>query len=114
MKSIKDVFLQFEKIGFFSRINEEVWPTAFKCATVSTDELHLLRKVKNIVRRGRIESLEHDKIIFKDKRFANYSTNYYRLLINFILSSIELTNILILGERCPQRHKLNLAKLNGE
>ena len=97
MKSIKDVFLQYEKIGFFSRINEDVWPTAFKCATVSTDELHLLRKVKNIVRRGRIESLEHDKIIFKDKRFANHSTNFYRLFI-FILSSLELTKILILGE----------------
>ena len=80
MKSIKDIFLQFEKIGFFSRINEEVWPTAFKCATVSTDELHLLRKVKNIVRRGRIESLEHDKIIFKDKRFANYSITSYLLI----------------------------------
>ena len=76
MKNVKDIFLQYEKIGFFSRINEEVWPTAFKCATVSTDELHLLRKVKNIVRRGRIESLEHDKIIFKDKRFVNHSTNH--------------------------------------
>ena len=106
MKSIKDVFLQFEKIGFFSRINEEVWPTAFKCATVSTDELHLLRKVKNIVRRGRIESLEHDKIIFKDKRFAIHSKNYYRLLNNFILSSTELTNIPIFAGRCPQqRHQ---------
>ena len=83
MKSVKDIFLQYEKIGYFSRINEEVWPTAFKCATVSTDELHLLRKVKNIVRRGRIESLEHDKIVFKDKRFANHSTNYYRLGIHF-------------------------------
>ena len=83
MKSVKDIFLQYEKIGYFSRINEDVWPTAFKCATVSTDELHILRKVKNIVRRGRIESLEHDKIIFKDKRFANHSTNYYTLLIHF-------------------------------
>ena len=36
MKSVKDIFLHYEKIGYFSRINEEVWPTAFKCATVST------------------------------------------------------------------------------
>ena len=39
VKSIKDIFLQFETIGFFSRINEEVWPTAFKCATVSKGQL---------------------------------------------------------------------------
>ena len=71
MKNIKDIFLKLETFGFFSRIDEEVWPTAFKCATVSTAELHLLRKVKNVVRRGRIESLENDKIIFKDKRFEN-------------------------------------------
>jgi len=50
------------------RIDESRLPTAFKCATVSKDELPLLRMVKNIIRRGRIESLEKDKIIFKDKR----------------------------------------------
>ena len=47
------------------RIDESRLPTAFKCSTVSKDELPLLRKVKNIIRRGRIESLEKDKIIFK-------------------------------------------------
>ena len=52
------------------RIDESRLPTAFKCATVSKDELPLLRKVKNIIRRGRIESLEKDKIIFKDKRYG--------------------------------------------
>ena len=110
MKCVKDIFLQYEKIGFFSRINEEVWPTAFKCATVSTDELHLLRKVKNIVRRGRIESLEHDKIIFKDKRFANHSTNYYRLhRYSFSYCHPEFKNIPSFWESqyiiVVQRHK---------
>ena len=46
------------------RIDEKRIPTAFKCATVSTDELILLKKVKNIIRNGRIESLEKDKIVF--------------------------------------------------
>ena len=52
------------------RIDEKRIPTAFKCATVSTEELILLKKVKNIIRNGRIESLEKDKIVFKDKRFV--------------------------------------------
>ena len=52
------------------RIDENRIPTAFKCATVSTEELILLKKVKNIIRNGRIESLEKDKIVFKDKRFV--------------------------------------------
>ena len=93
MKNIKDIFLKLETFGFFSRIDEEVWPTAFKCATVSTAELHLLRKVKNVVRRGRIESLENDKIIFKDKRFEN-------LTIVQIISSYLFSEYIIYPWKC--------------
>ena len=59
------------------RIDEKRIPTAFKCATVSTDELILLKKVKNIIRSGRIESLEKDKIVFKDKRFVWLAIDYF-------------------------------------
>ena len=52
------------------RIDEKRLPTAFKCATVSKEELPSLRKIKNIIRSGRVESLEKDKIVFKDKRFV--------------------------------------------
>ena len=52
------------------RIDDKRLPTAFKCATVSKEELVSLRKIKNIIRSGRIESLEKDKIVFKDKRFV--------------------------------------------
>ena len=59
------------------RIDEKKLPTAFKCATVSTEELILLKKVKNIIRNGRIESLEKDKIVFKDKRFVWLAIDYF-------------------------------------
>ena len=59
------------------RIDENRIPTAFKCATVSTEELILLKKVKNIIRSGRIESLEKDKIVFKDKRFVWLAIDYF-------------------------------------
>ena len=49
------------------RIDENKIPTAFKCATVSTEELILLKKVKNIIRSGRVESLEKDKIVFNNE-----------------------------------------------
>ena len=52
------------------RIDEKRFPTAFKCATVSKEELVSLKKIKNIIRSGRVESLEKDKIVFKDKRFV--------------------------------------------
>ena len=52
------------------RIDEKRFPTAFKCATVNKEELVLLKKIKNVIRHGRVESLEKDKIVFKDKRFV--------------------------------------------
>ena len=68
VKTTKDLFLRFEKEGFVMRIDEGIFPTAFKCATVSREELGSLRKIQNIVRKGRIASLEKDKIVFEDKR----------------------------------------------
>ena len=50
------------------RIDENVEPKIWKCATVSSAELIELRKVKNIVRQGRIDSIEKDKIVFTNKR----------------------------------------------
>ena len=50
------------------RIDESRFPTAFKCATVSSNELKSLKKIRNIIRRGRIEAVERERIIFKDKR----------------------------------------------
>ena len=69
MKTIEDLFLQFEKTKMVMRLDERKLPTAFKCATVSSEELVLLKKVRNIVRQGRIEALEENRIVFKDKRF---------------------------------------------
>ena len=52
------------------RIDENVEPKIWKCATVSSAELIELRKVKNIIRQGRIDSIEKDKIVFTNKRCA--------------------------------------------
>ena len=73
VNSTKDVFLIFEKNNFFMRIDERRLPTTFKCATVSKEELISLRKIKNIIRCGRVAALEKDKIVFKDKRFVLFS-----------------------------------------
>ena len=63
------MFLHYEKLKLVMRLDEGRVPTAYKCATVSSEELVSLRKIKNIIRQGRIESLEKNRIVFKDKRF---------------------------------------------
>ena len=71
------------------RIDEKRIPTAFKCATVSTEELILLKKVKNIIRNGRIESLEKDKIVFKDKRFVMGVFSYKQITTTKYYITVE-------------------------
>ena len=68
VKNVNDLFVQMEKINYMIRLDETRTPTAFKCATVSSAELKLLRKVKNVIRKGRLHSLEKEKIIFQDNR----------------------------------------------
>ena len=76
IKSVNDLLEQLEKVNFMMRLDESRTPTAFKCATVSSAELKLLRKVKNVIRKGRLQSLEKDKIIFQDNSEIAASNDY--------------------------------------
>lgn len=62
-ESIDDMFLRLEKSGYFVRLDEDIMPTMFHGATISQMELEELRKVKNIVRMGRVQRLEKEQII---------------------------------------------------
>ena len=46
------------------RLDKNIWPTKMRAATVSSKEMAKYRGIKNIVRHGRIERIERDKIIF--------------------------------------------------
>ena len=70
VKNAEDLFLKYEKGNIMMRIDEMRQPTTWKCATVSSAELIELKKIRNIIRQGRIDSIEKDKIIFKDKRYC--------------------------------------------
>ena len=56
------------------RIDEKRQPTTWKCATVSSAELLELKKIRKIIRQGRVNSIEKDKIIFKDNRYCTQNT----------------------------------------
>ncbi|MDN3646496.1 hypothetical protein QWY75_09835 [Pontixanthobacter aestiaquae] len=59
----------FEKLGqdgYMLRIDESVKPEMFHYATISEGEVELLRKIKNVVRHGRVTSLEPGKMVFQN------------------------------------------------
>jgi hypothetical protein len=64
--SVDDVFARLEADGFFLRVDTTVVPTMSRGAIVSEAELALLRQIGDVVRRGHVRRIEHDRIIFDD------------------------------------------------
>ncbi len=61
--SFDDMYDRLEACGYFLRLDTGVRPTMFHGATISTAELEELRKVKNIVRMGRVSRVGKTEII---------------------------------------------------
>lgn len=57
-----DVFLEMEKRGGILRLDKDVLPTKWRCATVSESELHQLQRIKHIIRLGRISRITKAEI----------------------------------------------------
>ncbi len=64
-KSISDLFKRLEKAGVLLRIDKQVTPKMFHGATVSELELEQLRRIQNVIRKGRVKRIEKDKIILE-------------------------------------------------
>jgi len=61
--SVEDLFAKLEEKGVLVRIYQDTWPSMFHGATISQMELQELRKIKNVIRMGRVQRLEKDQIV---------------------------------------------------
>jgi len=61
-ETIGELFERLEKGGSLVRIDTNVQPTMYRCATVSPEELKQLRRIKNVVRKGRVREISPDRI----------------------------------------------------
>ncbi len=57
-ESISDLFSKLESSGVLLRIDPSITPSMFHGATISPLELEALRRLKNIVRMGRVQSID--------------------------------------------------------
>ncbi len=64
--SIDDLFDRLEKSGVLMRLDTDVKPKMFHGATVSQAELQELRRIKNVVRMGRVTALEPGKVVLEE------------------------------------------------
>ncbi len=60
--TLDDVFDRLEATGSVARIDPTVRPEAYHCAIVSPEELAQLRRVKDIIRLGRVTALQPGRI----------------------------------------------------
>ena len=67
-RSVDEIFARLESEGIVLRIDPQVVPTMFRGAVVSEAELHLLRRVEDVVRMGRVRRIERDEIVLDDGR----------------------------------------------
>ncbi len=56
--SLDDLFARLEASGVLLRIDPNVRPTMYRCATVSRPELDQLRRIERIVRMGHVQRIE--------------------------------------------------------
>jgi hypothetical protein len=60
--SVDELFARLEQTGQLLRLDPAVKPTMYRCATVTVGELEQLRRIKRIVRMGRVRDLAVDAI----------------------------------------------------
>ena len=63
-----DMFDRLETCGYFLRLDPTVRPTMFHGATISELELQELRRVRDVVRKGRVAAIDSDNITFVSGR----------------------------------------------
>ncbi|MFI5307302.1 MAG: hypothetical protein ACHQ53_08120 [Polyangiales bacterium] len=64
-ESIADLFQRLEASAQLMRIDSNIEPSMFKYATVSTRELEQLRRIKDVVRLGRVKRIDADQIVLE-------------------------------------------------
>ncbi|MEM6725138.1 MAG: DUF2855 family protein [Bacteroidota bacterium] len=62
-EDLENLFDRLEEAGVMLRIDQSIRPQMFHGATISLPELEQLRRLKNVVRMGRVQRIESDRII---------------------------------------------------
>jgi NAD(P)-binding Rossmann-like domain len=75
--SLEEVLLRLEAEGRLLRLDPDVWPTKYRCATVVDEELASLRRVQNIVRKGRVLRIDGTSIQLTKGRIPSIPNTLY-------------------------------------
>ena len=69
-EDVDDLFARLEACGQLRRVDPEVVPTMYRCATVSNHELDELRRIDDVVRLGRVRRIDPDQLVLDEGTVA--------------------------------------------
>ncbi len=61
--SAEELLLRLEEAGVLMRVDQNVLPAAYRCATITPAELDVVRRIENVVRLGRVKRIEPGRIM---------------------------------------------------
>ncbi len=64
-ESVDDLFERVSACGQLLRLDPNVPPRMYRCATVTRAELEQLRRIRDVVRRGRVQRIEPERVVFE-------------------------------------------------
>ena len=67
---IEDVFARSCAKGILLRVDENIKPTMYRCATVTQSEVEQLRRIKNVIRLGRVQRIEPGRVVLDEGSFS--------------------------------------------
>jgi hypothetical protein len=84
--SVDDLFERLEAAGQMLRIDRSVVPSMFHYATISEAEVALLRQIRRVIRRGRVQAIAAAGLVFADGHQAIEGETLY---VNCTASAVE-------------------------
>jgi hypothetical protein len=84
--SIDELFEKLEASGQMLRIDQSHKPSMFHYATMSEGEVTMLRQIKNIIRKGRVQAIEPEALLLAEGRVSMPANTLY---INCTASGVE-------------------------
>ena len=100
--SITDLFDRLEAGGVLVRLDKNVRPKMFHGATVSQLELEELRRIKNVVRLGRVKSISAEEIVLDQGSIPTSPNQLYVDCSASAISNLEIKPIFEEGLITPQ------------
>ena len=65
-RDLTDTFERLEAFGRLMRIDPNAWPTMYRATMLSQPELEELRHIEDVVRLGRVRSIDADRLVLDD------------------------------------------------